>query len=173
MKDERQHIEEELESLAPGLARFRKSEAPLEAPPGYFDQLSGEVWKKWQAPEAPSVAGNPKRRQQWLPHWLAEFWRPGYAYALAGVALVVIGLSVFFRQDASDPSLSGMTLSAEEIESYIYANLDEFDLSLLAEESLPELPENEPVPEGDSLQETELDEYFDELLDEIELEELL
>jgi hypothetical protein len=176
MKHQREHnkIQQELEEMAPGLARLRSGESPIEIPPAYFDRLSEEIWMKLQTAPAPKpVISWRERRRDWLEKNFAVPWKPAYAYAIAAVAVVVIGTSVLFQKESRPIVSAEVTLSDEDIETYINAHLDEFDLRLLAEESTPDPIEADFSSDEDSLNEQEMDRYFDELLDEIELEELL
>lgn len=175
MKNEEQHktIKEELEELAPTLAQLKARELPLEAPPAYFDQLSDELWQKWQVNTPEPTVREQNRWSVWWANLFTWGWKPAYSYALAGIAVVVISLTVLLRQNDLQASIEETALSQEDIEYYINANLDDFDLGLLAEESMPLPLEQSRLPEEDSLKEPELEQLFDELLDDIALEELL
>ncbi|MCB0632460.1 MAG: hypothetical protein R2824_35510 [Saprospiraceae bacterium] len=172
-KKEHKHIQQELEDISPGLARLRPRESPIEVPPAYFNRLSDEVWQKLQTPSPQPVVSVWERWQQWLISFFAERWKPAYAYALAGMAILVISLSILFKKDDQQLASGKITISEADIEAYINVHLDEFDLRLLAEESQADPLDSDLFPEEDSLEETEMDLYFDEMLDDMELEELL
>ena len=64
-------------------------------------------------------------------------------------------------------------MSEEGINEYINYYLDDFDLSLLAAEAAFNFPETELFPDEDSVEENAMQDYFEELLEDVDLEELL
>ncbi|PHN03896.1 hypothetical protein [Flavilitoribacter nigricans] len=167
-------VREELESIAPNLARLREQNSPPEVPPGYFDQLSDEVFRRIQREEAAArdVPAAPPVWQQWWQGLSSLFQRPAYALALAGVAILLVTISVFNRSEVADTT-PDIAMTDEDINDYIDYHIDDFDLDLLAEE-MAEEPGSAPLlMEEDSLDGELMEEYFDELLDEIDLEDLL
>lgn len=168
-------VQEELQSIAPRLAQMKDQEPRLTAPDGYFDQLSDELFRRIREDERRS---GPQLEQgifwQRVRNYLFGIrQRPVYAMALAGLALLLVCIAVFSVPGKSD-DLAEINLSDEEINDYINYHLDDFDLNLLAEEAAGDPDaQDELILKEDSLDDPLLDQYFDELLDEIDLEELL
>ena len=168
----RRSVLEELEAIAPRLAHLKKEAHPEEAPAGYFEKLSTEVWRRIEQ-EKPER--RPARESLWGMLWesiRSYLLRPSFGLALFAVTALAIALAVW-PEPGTGPAPAAAVLTDEEINDYIDYYIDDFDLSLLAGESLsPAVQMEAPAPE-DSLDEKAIEEYLDEILDEIELEELL
>lgn len=164
-------VREELEALAPGLSRLRAQEMFPEPPVGYFDRLPDEVWQRIRREDVREASGS------------AAFWSrvrrlkpaPGFrsvAYAAAAtIAILLISLALFTgRQHAG--GTEELSLSASDINEYIEYHIDDFDLRLLAEEAAGD-EEEELLKAEDSLRDGAIENYLDEIIDDLELEELL
>jgi hypothetical protein len=167
MMSNNREIKEELQELSPFLLEMKKKEDPFKTPEGYFRRLPGDVLARLHRDKS----------QAYLPAWLDHlagnlrtwFW-PRYALAFA-TATVLIVAGIFFMQNRAEEFPSVIAdLSEEEIDEYIKANIEEFDLALLVEAIGPG-PELEVFPVLD-MEEDELEKYLDDILDEIELEEI-
>lgn len=166
-------VREELELISPQLARLKEQVPPVDIPNGYFDQLSDNVLQ--QIREERSIARKPAAEasgQQWWAPLLRLFQQPAYAMALASVVLILVSVLVL-RPDDQRRNEVELTMSDEDINDYINYHIDDFDLGLLAEEAADELEGMPLILENTNLDKGEMDEYFDELLDELDLEELL
>lgn len=174
-KERRRAVLEELESIAPKLAEVKKTVPPVNTPPHYFEALSADIFRRIREEETrPSVRKNWLERCRLLGQEALGFlFRPSYALALGSVAILLIGAFVFFLNQASPSTSTEIVLSDSDINEYLEAYIDDFELGLLAEEVPGNSEEVEMFPAGDSLEEDLLEDYFDELLDDLELEELL
>jgi len=174
---DRHNIQSELERLAPNLARLKTQGVnPPEVPDAYFESLPDDVLIRVKAEEglvgrAPAKQNNAKRKPRSWSGWFS--WRP--ALALAGVLLVLAGAAYWFYPSATPTSSAGLAtleqLEDEEINQYITQNISEFDMALLMEAELL----NQDALDGiliEGLPEDVLDEYLDEILDDIDLEDL-
>ena len=167
---EQKNIQEELQELAPNLAKLREVEKPLEVPVHYFDQLSTDLLEKVRKEQ--SSTSTTKDFQPFWEKLLQTLLQPKYAMAFAGVAILIIGLFLFSTNNIETPH-HAITLSDQEISNYIELHIDDFDLNLLAEESSIDEEGSELFIEEGYLEDDEVDNYFDELLDEVDLEDLL
>ena len=173
-KKEKRSVMEELESLAPRLARLKEQESRVEIPSGYFDQLSDDLFLRIRedADRARSQSDRVAFWGRFRDHLLEVWQRPAYATALAGLAILLVGIAIF-NNPGPVGELTDINLSDEDITEYINYHIDDFDLNLLAEEAAGDLEEGDFIFEEDSLPDLLPDRYFDQLLDEIDLEELL
>ncbi|NBC07514.1 MAG: hypothetical protein GVY26_10005 [Bacteroidetes bacterium] len=165
MKD-RDDIQQELEELAPDLARLRQSvPRELAPPPGYFDSLADRVLEQAMAEDKPPLNVVWHRRRS------VRQWKTWLAVAAAALLVLSVSLYVFYPPAHSEESLAG--LSDAEARAYIEGNIDEFSISLMLEAELvqtgdPALPAG-IIPD---LEEEEVEEYLYEILEDEELEEL-
>jgi hypothetical protein len=169
----RNAVRDELEEIAPQLARLKGVVPPVDIPDGYFDQLTEDVMQRIRTEEAAgrrTAAETP--RQPWWSDLVAMLYRPAYAMALAGVVILLVSVLVM-RQTVQPEGPPELAMSDEDIHDYISYHIDEFDLGLLAEEITDRIEEVPLLLEEDSLEDQELEDLFDELLDEVELDELL
>lgn len=166
-KEEQKRIRQELKDLAPGLAQLKTNEKPPDIPAHYYEQLPDQIFQRIREAQAESVPrlerGLP---QQFLQQIRLIFSQPAYAMAFAGLAVVIIALAVLLR-DETGGSVDATALSEEDIIQYIDYHIDEFDLGLLMEGADPEPFEEEFLPGEDSLEESDLEDYLEELLDEV------
>lgn len=166
-------VREELEVISPQLARLKEQVPPVDIPTGYFDQLSDNVMR--QIREEAAITRKPvteSPRQPWWSVLFNTFQQPAYALALASVVILLVSVLVL-RPDNQAQTGIELTMSEEDINDYINYHIDDFDLGLLAEEAADDPEEELLFMEEEELEKGAMDEYFDELLDEIDLEELL
>ncbi len=163
-------IREELEELSPFLSKMKGKGDGMKMPEGYFDQLSENVLKQIHQEGVQEAPVEKPAGPNWLDRLAEGFWalfQPRLAVAFATVALLLAAGWFLLRQPATE-------LDADELESYIVANLDGFDTEMLMEVSF----ENE---DWNLLQDTDwndeaIEEYLEDHLDEIDdldLENLL
>lgn len=166
-------VREELEVISPQLARLKEQVPPVDIPADYFDQLSDNVMR--QIREEAAATRKPAPESPWQAWWsalLSIFQQPAYALALASVVIVLV-IVLVLRPDNQSQTGMELTMSDEDINDYINYHIDDFDLGLLAEEAADDPEELPLLMEEEELEKGAMDEYFDELLDEIDLEELL
>lgn len=174
MEKKKENIKKELEALSPLLSRLRKesTEEGFSVPPRYFKELPGEVMDRLQRESA-------SHRRSWQASWqhlLAWLFRPGVALALASLVLAIAaGIYLLAPRPASGETVENLlaSLTPEEVEAYVNANLETFDTELVVEMAAAS-PDISILP-GDELKGEELDQYLDKLLQEVDeqtLEEL-
>lgn len=166
-------VQEELEALSPGLAKLKKQGTPVDLPPGYFDQLSDSIMQRIAQEQATPKADPAADRQPWWIFLERFLPRPAYAMALAAGLVLLVSIGILRSINQPGSTTPELALSDADINDYINYHIDDFDLGLLAEEA-SDTPQEAPLMlEEDSLDQEEMDAYFDEWLDEIDLEELL
>jgi hypothetical protein len=128
--DKRENIQKELESLSPRLAERQGKGDGFLPPPGYFDALPGEVLSKLN--QSPPAAGTPRRNP--------AVHRRTLAIAAAIALLVAAALWLIPATDtAQKPGMAAADfsqLSREELWTYVYENIDDFDWEMLVESGL-------------------------------------
>jgi hypothetical protein len=154
MKKDTDSLRKELEQEAPFLAGLKDKPDGLSTPEGYFGQLRQDVLSRIEAEKA-LPAG--KTRPLW----------PRLAIAASVVAL--IGAVLFLFRPAPSAPEPAVALTAEEVHQYIADNIDEFDLELL----LPYATASQGSwMENADFDDPAMQQYMNELLDEIDLETL-
>jgi len=168
MKNKKE-IEEELEALAPSFSKMEKEEV-FKVPDNYFNELSDQIMGELNFPKEEIVVG---RKESWwtiLIDNLMSLLQPRIAVGLA--SLMLMFGSIFYlmnRTGVEDNHLA--KISAEEASLYILENIDDFEDELLYDIALE--VENIDV---NNFEEKELNEYLDDIIDDMEddeLEELL
>lgn len=175
--ENRDDIQKELSELSPLLSKLKMQPPTMQAPEHYFDHLPDQVWNRLQETVQQAPVSRPAAREAWWKQWmqaLQVLLQPQYALALASVVVLVVAAFFFFRPRADvDISAPLAALTAEDAADYVVGHIDEFDLSLLLEatESVPAQVESptlhKPAP-GDS----SLDNYLEEIIDDIDIEDL-
>lgn len=149
MKKDSEALKKELEQEAPFLARLKDQEVVPSAPEGYFRQLQEEVMGK--------VTARPAVRPLWL------------RFAAAASIVVLAGVAIFLFRPA--PASQDTALTAEEMHQYISQNIDEFDLDLLLPFAAASVNRGGWMEDA-GFDDPAMQEYMNELLDEIDLETL-
>ncbi|MCC6722933.1 MAG: hypothetical protein IT258_00385 [Saprospiraceae bacterium] len=156
----------------------------LQVPKNYFKHLPDEVLRKAKEP-----VPQPLPQPSWMERageFFAGLLQPRYAMAFASVlALVVAGIWFIGKSDRETaPPIAAVSLndiSDEELFAYVSENISDFDHDLVLETAGPELPEIKtqsktkpslpktaaPKPEVE-----EMEEYIDDVIDEINVEDL-
>lgn len=173
---DRQDIKSELEQLSPYLAKL-KSEGlpPPEVPDAYFESLPDDVLIRAKAEE--SLIGRVRKEQysseQKPVAWSEWFnWRP----VLALASLLLLAVAVYWFYPFATPGQAGEEmalerLEVEDINNYITQNISEFDMALMLEAEMIDQVSLEGIL-SDGLPEEVLDEYLDEILEDMDLQDL-
>ena len=174
MKKLKKEIQEELEQLAPSLAKLKKEEH-FEVPENYFQQLPDQILSQIDFGKNESVAPAAPVRS-WVDDIVEKIsflFQPRVAIAFAALLLLLVSVFLINRNDT--PGESGnllASISEAEMEEYLEANLNEFE-----EESLYDLVDE--VASNDfteDLNEEDLENLMEEFIDDLddsELEDLL
>lgn len=172
----REELNKELGELSPFLSEMKNKSEGFKVPDNYFAGLSDEVWQRLQAEQqaARPVPGTPAPALWWQQ--LQQAWQlllqPRYALALASVA-VVISVAIFLFRPAGNADAPIAQISVEEAHQYVSLNIDEFDTSLLAElASNTEEDNTRPAVQAETPNDSVMDQYLEEMIDEIDLEDL-
>jgi hypothetical protein len=176
-------LRDELDDL-PFLKKI-KEQPPIggfQVPKNYFKHLPDEVLRRAKQSEpVPMPQPNWLERVEQL---VAGLFQPRYALAFASVmALVVAGIYFMGKNglDTAQPiaAVQLADISDDELFAYVSDNIGDFDHDLVLETAGPELPEvktqakpslhktKAPRPEVE-----EMEEYIDEVIDEIDVEDL-
>ena len=157
MKKDSDDLRKELEKEAPFLAGLKEKPDGFTVPEGYFNQLQQAVLSKVAAERNPAP-----RKVVWL-------W-PRFAAAASVVAAT--GLAIFlFLPDKPATDLDSTALSAEEVHQYITQNIDDFELDLIIRFAAADETTG-GLFEGADLDDPQIQQYMEELLDDIDLETL-
>jgi hypothetical protein len=172
-------INDELKELSPLLRDLKQRDDGFRLPEGYFEAVEESVFGRM---EAAGVRRQPKleSRQGGL---FARLFQPSVMWAAAAVALALAAIWFFKPQTATNENLMATTapeLTAEEIETYVLENINDFDAAQLAavsaEELVPTVTNPSPVPEKKSKELEPVDDFSEEelelLLKEMSEEEL-
>ena len=161
-------IKDELNKLSPFLSDIKKKDS-FKVPKNYFNSLPDKILEQVLV-----TTENPEKSIA-QPNWLdslieniAVLFQPRYAVGLATVMILVIA-AVYFSQKTVSPIEESYQLASQ----YIEENIDEFDAEMLWEASVFESGE---VTDDETIEDVYLDEYFEEIIDDLddsELEELL
>lgn len=168
MKGPDDDVRKELEDLSPRLLRLKEQETGFKVPEDYFQRLQEEVLEKIQ--QKPQMAPP----TSWLNEWwetLQFLFQPRWALSLATVAILAIAGGVwFFQQPKTNSNLSAelAKVDRETLNTYIQANLHDFDTETLMEFAASQ----EGVSHFEDLTPEELDEYLDEVIQDLDAETL-
>lgn len=179
MMKEKDHIREELEGLSPLLVKMKEDkQQPFRVPGGYFQSLPDDVLRRIRAEEGLVRGKAPEIRTAWrerMGQAFQSFLQPRYAIGLASaVVLVVAGWYLFWQAGPAiaEPSDTLASLSQEEITEYISNNIESFDIELIVEASVAGVGADPNIEVLPDIGEKELDQYLNEYIDEISLEDL-
>lgn len=172
MKSNKKEIQDELKKLAPSLSKLKKEEV-FEMPENYFSQLPNQIFNKVDFAKNKTVIASTtsSTSRGWLDRMterLANFFQHRVVVGFAMmILLVVASFFILNNEDTSKPQLSDLT--SGELESYVKANIDDFE-----EQELLNVLGN---VEGDSwtkmeLDDEDLDVYLEEIIDEIDTSDL-
>lgn len=179
------NLRDELDNL-PFLRKMKEQpeNGGLQVPKHYFKHLPDEVLHKAkeQAPVPQVQIGLLER----LGQYVAGLLQPRYALAFASVLALVVASVYFFggSDDEMLPPTAAVSLteiSDEELFAYVSENVGDFDHNLMIEATGSDLPEvksslkSKPILPKTSVPKPkleEMEEYLDEVIDEIEVEDL-
>lgn len=169
MKGPDDDVRKELEDLSPRLLRLKEQGTGFKVPEDYFQHLQAEVLEKIQSKPRTAAPTN------WLSEWreaVQFLFQPRWALSLATVAILITVGGVWFFQEQSktNSSLSAelAKVDRETLNTYIQANLHEFDTETLMEFAASE----EGVSHFEDLTPEELDEYLDGIIQDMDAETL-
>ena len=179
MKDKhrnKEEVKEELKDLSPFLYQIKGKGSAFKVPEGYFSQLQDQILDQVKAmPEA-----SPKTNRAWkanifIPGFfdqLNALLQPRMALTLASV--IVIMVAAWFLVRSGEGPVSGepsfASLSVEEIQNYIDANLDDFDEEIIKE--VAQDNNNLNIIPNNTFNTEELDQYLDQVIDQLDPKEL-
>ena len=166
--DNKNEIKDELKKISPFLSKIKKEDA-FKVPENYFQSLPDQILE--QIRDNKNLFEKERSQVTWpdqLMKYIAVLFQPKVAATFATVVALILA-AVYFSQKPTD-QLDG---TDQSVTNYVAENIDEFDAEMLWETSIYEFEENNP---NDKLQETNFDEFFEEIiyeLDDSELEQLL
>jgi hypothetical protein len=171
MKNNKKEIQDELEKLAPSLSKLKKEEVS-DVPENYFSQLPDQILNQIDFSENKTVAEtvSTSRLSSWLDQLterLAIFFHPKMAVGFA--MMIMLGVaSVFTLNDRSESATRVADFTWNELENYVKVNIDDFE-----EQELLNILENEEVSwTGIEIEEEDLDEYLEEIIDDLDASDL-
>ena len=168
--DKRNEIREELKELSPFLSKLKEKGDGFSVPANYFESLSEEIFDKTGLNSSKAVKHRKGIFEQFIES-LQLILQPRYAMALASIAILLVA-GIYFLRPASGNNTQEVAIMAEltneEIGDYINSNIDDFATDLMVEaetEGIDITPELEADP-------SEVEEYLDNIIDEIDIDEL-
>ena len=157
-------IKDELQKLSPFLADLKK-EHNFKVPENYFKSLPDKVLD--QARVTTKTPEHSPAQPSWLDR-LAEYvlflFQPKYAVGFATVLIVVVASIYFMR--GPDNQTDGSFMIASQ---YVEENIDEFDAEMLWEASVFE---DVKTSDDTTIEDDSYDEYFEEIIDDLDDSEL-
>lgn len=163
--------------MSPFLSRIKDKGDGFSVPARYFKSLPDEVLRRVGQETAQA---EPKR--SWLDElvlFLRQSWQPRYAVAFAAaVVLLVAGFWVINRHAGTNLNTRALAevqlndISYDALYSYISTNIDDIESDLIVDSETLSGTEKTlhhlvPKPETE-----EVEEYLDDVLDDIDLEDL-
>lgn len=169
-----EELNKELSELSPFLQELKLKDDGLRVPAYYFDNLSDEVWQRLQEesqlkPQTQPRPAPPAWWAQWRQLW-NMLLQPQYGLSLASVAVLVCVAIFLLRPAQVETPLAQIT--AEEASQYVTSNIDEFDMAMLEELSAKAEAEEKSAATSPSPNDSVMDQYLEEIIDEIDLEDL-
>jgi hypothetical protein len=174
--EQKDELRKELEELSPFLAKRKGESDGFTVPKYYFHNLPDEILRQVQ----PTARLEPVRSSgsTWLQNAVQRFWQPRYALAFASlVAIVIATVWLLKPDDLPNAAITSLDVRIEDlpdeaIHHYLSANPDDIENELIIESQYAEL-EGKPLESvAPKPQTEELEEYLDEVIDEIEVEDL-
>ncbi|MBI1226151.1 MAG: hypothetical protein GC192_13025 [Bacteroidetes bacterium] len=181
MKDE---IRDELEN-SPFLRKMKERQTEgFQVPNNYFRHLPNEVMHKVKEPlPAPTPQLSWQER---IGQFFQGLLQPGFALALASVVVLVVAGVIFFKDKnttIAQPAVAEVKLediSDEELFAYVSDNINDYNHEQVLEATGDKIPELKPKTKQPSLpkikapkpETKEIEEYLDQSIDEIDLEDL-
>ena len=171
------NLKDELREVSPFLHDLKQKDDGFRLPENYFEQMESDFFKNIDAIGARRMPQKTAPAGWWA--WLAQFWQPRLAWALAGIlVLAVAGWWHFGKPTAATDTQMAIVptvdLTEEDAEAFVMANAHEFEPAQLAPENPEELPhylQESPYQDTD-ITPKEIEHLLEEMSDE-ELEELV
>jgi len=178
MKNEKQHIENELSEIAPFLANLKKDNDSLEAfelPDNYFDNLSDKIFEKTilQAETIPNVTTKDITSSiVWatVSPYFQRLLRPGFAIITTSIVIVAV-ISTYLINQSTENNM--IELTSTEIEAYIENNIEAFEEEQLAN-LLMTTEKTAVLTNIEDIETDILEEYIEEnFIEDVAIDELL
>ena len=163
-------IKKELEQLSPLLRGLKEKGTGFSVPENYFQQLPDQILEQLK----PSTQERVTARPIWLENFqqfMLSLFQPRFALALASVLILVVAI-IFINPGSNEEVAMSIDLTEEEISAYIADNIEEFNIDMLIEGGEIDLGVISPTNTLSNPEEEDLDEYLDEIIDDLDLEEL-
>jgi len=166
---ERNNLEEELREITPFLSTMKKEGDGFKVPENYFKNLPDEIIGQLPA-DNQNVIVKEGRSGNWFTELLNSInWllQPRLAMAFGSVLLLVFaGLFLLNSPSELEQNISLSDISLEELEMYFEENIDEYDTGILVEG-------NEILLDNELGNDDDLNRFFEGIIEESELEDLL
>ncbi len=172
MKNNKKEIQDELEKLAPSLSKLEKEDV-FDVPENYFNQLPEQIlnqidFSKNKTIEKTVSTSSTNRWLNQLTERLAIFFQPKMTIGFA--MMIMLGVaSVFILNNTAESNTLAVDLTSNELENYIKANIDDFEvqelLNVLGNEEGGSWTEME-------IEDEDLDGYLEEIIDDIDASDL-
>lgn len=167
--EERQNLQEELRKIAPFLSKMKKESDGFTVPDNYFKKLPDEIINQLNVDNQEVALSRGNEKNWWKDflnnlNWLLQ---PRPAMAFASILLLIFA-GLFLMNPTTEPekSIALSDISLEELEIFFEENMEDYATETLVEG-------NEQLMEKGFGDGDDLDEYFEEMIEEADLEDLL
>ena len=155
-------INKEIRDHAPSLGRSGP-DTGFGVPEGYFEALPDAVMKALEKEQETLTARKKSGRIVSMRH---SWWKMGIAASFA----LLIGLGIWSISDGTKNTHVELTdISLDEINSYVQQNIVDFDEGLLMESVDLEMVD---IPFTENIKESQLEQYIDDMIDDVDLYEV-
>lgn len=161
--ENKENIKKELEELAPIFARMEKKN-PFSVPDSYFQNLPGKLLERVKQEPQPL----PERMEQMLNSFFNRLFQPRYAIPFAAcLVLLPVSIGLLKQKNQTAAPLLLSDIPTAEIDAYILADIDEYDMVALNDvvpaQTTAIIPQN--------ISEEELNNFLEDNIDNQTLEE--
>lgn len=168
-------IRTELEEWSPLLSNMKKqgNEDGFQVPFNFFEELPDLILEQAKTEQSVMTRTSPRKTwQELLKNTITLLFQPRYAVGFATIALLIVGIFYIMPHSSIEKTafLALEEISSEELDAYISEHLEDFQEEILEEEASVDIFENNGNLQ---IEDAELNKYFDEIIDEVELENLL
>lgn len=158
----KEEVSAELLEISPVLAKMKERKEGFTVPSDYFERMQKEVLQQVALTNEPTAEKPVLGKKRGILQ--ATWFRLAMAAAILGVAICTV---LFLYLEQNKPSTQLAKLSDEEVTRYVTTHLDDFEEELLIKnaQEIFEAPTN-------LIKTEEIDRYFKETLDDLDLEEI-
>lgn len=162
-------IGDELKQISPYLANLKKLETGFRVPENYFGQLQNEIFEKAKWIKQPPLQTHKASLWDQVLATIKLLWTPaGLSVGISSTIVIIVCL-LFLGPVQKEAPIALSNLTYEDLDFYLTENIDEFDDDLLIKMRL-QSEQSDAEQKGVELDEEEIEEYFNHIINEIDVE---